>query len=279
MFFGYSTVRTSNDGLCVGNNAVYPRQELSRCLRILKDDFVMRYVSIFGRSAIRPPSISANSLKESLRFLSSWSVAEPVQEPLNGAGRGIVNYLHMRKARIFLPLTISIKRYCAQNRALSLAPSSSRAAFRSEKRFIQLYQSNETVSRIPISHGLTHFMGHQPCGFVISDLQDPLHLRYRHAYFIHCHMIDQPIPLDQRCTGLMEYSACSQTDFCSTGLAIKDLSRADKPGFAMSTSGAPESLRPPHFSQMARAGFFRREFLLKLKQAPFSVSFCHGYTP
>jgi len=77
----------------------------------------------------------------------------------------------------------------------------------------------------------------------------------------------------------MEYGACSQADFCSTALAIKDLSRADKPGFRVSTSEAPESFRPPHFSQMGRAGFFSREFLLKLKQAPFSVSFCHGDTP
>lgn len=272
-------VRISNGSLCVGNNAVYPGQKLSRCLRIFKNDFVVRHIAVFCGSPIGSPPISANSLKEPLRFSSGWSVAESLQETLNATGRSIINYLHSRETRSFFTASISIQGYSTQKRALPFAPSSPRGAFGSKKRIVHLYQPNETVSRIPIGHGLTHFIGHQPRRLAVSDLQGPLHLGYRHPHFIHRHMIDQPIPRAQWRTGLMEYGACGQTDFCSTALAIKDLSRADEPCFMMPTSGAPESLRPSQFSQMYHASFFTRELFLKRKLDAFSVFSYHGYAP
>jgi len=273
MLFGCSTVRTLNDGLCIGNNLVYLVQKLYRCLRIFTNDFVMTHIPPFSGSYIASPRISTNSLKEALRFFSSCSLAKSLHETLNGAGRSIVNYLHMRKTRSFFTSLISIKEYGKQSRARSFAPTLHRGAFGSEKRIVQLYQLNEAVFRIPIGHSLAYLMGRQPRRLTISYFQDPLHLGYRHPYFIHRHMIDQRIACDQRAAALMEYGACRQAHFCSTPLEIQLLSRADETCFVISASGALESLRPSYFSQMRRASFFSRELFLKLKQAPFSVPF------
>jgi hypothetical protein len=122
-------------------------------------------------------------------------------------------------------------------------------------------------------------MAHQPCRLVISDFQDTLHLRYRHSYFVHGHVVDQPIPLDQRRAGFMEYRPCSQTDFCTARLAIQNVSRSDQPSFSMTASGASETIRPSHFSKMLSAGLFSGKFFLKFEQAALPISLGHVRTP
>jgi hypothetical protein len=92
-------------------------------------------------------------------------------------------------------------------------------------------------------------------------------------------MVDEPIPFDQWRAGFMEYRPRGQANFCTTQLAIQNISRADKPCCTMSTSGAPESSRPPNFSQMLGARFFSRKFFLKIKQAALFVPLGHLCTP
>jgi hypothetical protein len=65
----------------------------------------------------------------------------------------------------------------------------------------------------------------------------------------------------------VEDRPCRQADLCSTRLAIQDISRLYKPCFTMSTSGALESIRPPHFPQVLCTRFFSGKFFLKFKQA------------
>jgi hypothetical protein len=122
-------------------------------------------------------------------------------------------------------------------------------------------------------------MGHQPSRFIISDFQDPLHLGDRYAYLVHGHVVDQPIPFDQRRTGLVEYRPRRQTYFCSARFAIQNISRPDKPSFNVSAPGAFETIRPSHVAKMLGTSFFGGKFFLKLEQAALPVSLGHLRTP
>jgi hypothetical protein len=122
-------------------------------------------------------------------------------------------------------------------------------------------------------------MGHQPCRLVISDRQDPLHLRDRYAHFVHSHVVEEPIPLDQRCASPVENSARRQADLCSTPLTVEDVPCPDEPRFLIPTSRTLESIRPSDFSKMPGARFLSGKLPLKLKQTPFHVSRGHPCTP
>ena len=213
-----------------------------------------------------------------LTFFRRRSVAKSFQKIFNGGGRSIINHLHMGKTRSFFPVAVPIKRYGTQHRGFPFAPSARFMTFWSEKRIIHFDQTSQTVSSIPIGHRLTNLMGHQPCRLIICDFQDTLHLSYGHSHFVHGHMVDEPIPFDQRRTGFMEYRPSRQTDFCTTRLAIQNISRPDKPCFTMSASGTSESIRPSNFSQMLGAGFFSGKFFLKIKQAALpGISWSSAY--
>jgi hypothetical protein len=279
MFFGNTTVSSSYNGLGIRNDSVNPRQKPTRSFRVSKDNFIMRQARPFYRSSVGSPTVSANRVQKMFALFCCRPVAESFQEILNGAGRSIVNHLHMCKTRPLLALAVSIKRYRAQHRCLTFTPSACFMTFWSEKRVIHFYQASKTVSSIPICHRLTNLMGHQPCRLVICDLQDTLHLGYRHPHFVHRHVVDEPIPFDQGRAGFMEYRPSRQANFCTTRLAIQNISRTDKPCRTMSTSGTPESSRPPNFSQMLDARFFIRKFFLKIKQAALFVPFGHLCTP
>ena len=196
-----------------------------------------------------------------------------------GIGSCVVHYLHMSKTRSFFPFPVTIKRYRTQNGAFPFAPSSWCITLWSEKGVIHLYQTGKTVSGIPIRHRLTHLVGHQPCCLVIPDFENSLHFRNRYAYFVHGHMVDEPIPLYQRRAGFVEDRPCRQTDLCSTPFAVKDVSCSDEPRLAMPASRALKSIRPPHFLQVFKACVLSGKFFLKFKQATLCVSFGHQCTP
>src|SRR5512139_2756619 len=279
MLFGNTTMSTSNYRLGIGDNTVNPRQKLSRSFRISKDNFVMGHSLLCSHFPIGFPAIAANRLQKLSPIRRCHSTAKPIQEALNGFGGGGIDHLHMSKARPLSAVAISIKRYRAQNRALTLAASPSFAALRPKKRVIQLYQPRKAVLSIPVRHRLAYLMGHQPCRLVISDCQDPLHLRDRYTYFVHSHMVDEPIPLDQRCASSVENSPRRQTDLRSTAFTVEDLPRPDEPRFIVATSRALEPIRPSDFSKMPCARFLSGKLTLKLKQTPLHVSRGHPCTP
>jgi len=279
MLFGNATMSTSNYRLGIGDNTVNPRQKLSRSFRISKDNLVMGHSLLCSHFSIRFPAIATNRLQKLPPVRRCHSTAKPVQETLNGFGGGGIDHLHMGKPRPLSAVAVSIKRHRAQNRALTLAPSPSFTALRPEKRIVQLYQTRQAVLSIPVRHRLAYLMGHQPCRLVISDCQDPLHLRDRYAYLVHSHMVDEPIPLDQGCASSVENSPRRQTDLGSTPFTVEDLPCPDEPCFLIPTSRALESVRPSDFSKMPGARFLSGKLTLKLKQTPFHVSRGHACTP
>ncbi len=105
-------------------------------------------------------------------------------------------------------------------------------------------------------------------------------LRIRHCFTgdtsFHKTIKKFPFPDLSKACGVCGDRPCGQADLCSTRLAIQDISRVYKPCFTMSTSGALESIRPPHFPQVLCTRFFSGKFFLKFKQATLSVPFCHG---
>jgi hypothetical protein len=279
MLFGNATMSTSNYRLGIGDNTVNPRQKLSRSFRISKDNFVMGHSLLCCHFPVGSPAIAANRLHKLSPIGRCHSTAEPIQEALNGFGGGGIDHLHMGKARPLSAGAVSIKRYRAQNRALTLAASPSFTSPRPEKRIIQLYQTRKPVLGIPVRHRLAYLMGHQPCRLVISDCQNPLHLRDRYTYFVHSHMVDEPIPFDQGCASSVENRPRRQTDLGSTPFTIEDLSRPDEPRFLIPTPRTLESIRPSDFSKMPDARLLSGKLTLKLKQAPFHVSCGHPCTP
>ena len=134
MLLRNTSVSTSNYGFGIGNHPMDPREKLSCCFWISKDDFVMRRISVFGCSSIGSPSIRPYRIQKILPFICCGSASESLQKSLNATGRSIVHHLHMGKPRMFFPLTVSIKRDRAKNSALSFAPSPSLRSLGSKKR-------------------------------------------------------------------------------------------------------------------------------------------------
>ena len=231
------------------------------------------------RFSVGSPPIGSDSFQKVLTFCRRWSVAKPFQEIFNVGRRSLVHHLHMGKTRPFFPVAVPIKRNGTQYRGFPFAPSPGFMPFGSKKRIVHFDQASQTVSGIPIGHRFTNLMSHQPGCLIIRDLQDALHLRYGHPNFVHGHMVNEPIPFDQRRTGFMEYRPGRQAGFDTTRLTVQDVSGLDKPGFPMSTSGTSESFRPSKTSQMLRASYFSGKFLLKIKQAALLVSPGHWRTP
>ena len=161
MFFGDTTMRTSNHGFGIGNYPMNPREKLSGSFWISKDDFVMRHIPLFCRFSIGSPSIGANRFQKILSFFGCGSASESVQKVLNGVCRSVIHHLHVCKARMFLPLTISIKRYRAKNRTLSFAPSASFRSLGSKERIIHLHQTSKAISGISIRHCFANLVSHK----------------------------------------------------------------------------------------------------------------------
>jgi len=220
MFFRDSMVRTSNYGFGIGNDSMNPREKFSCSFWISKANFVMRHIPPLCCSAIGPPSIGTNRFQKNLSLFGCGSISEPLQKTLNGVCRSIVCHLHVGKTRMFLPLTISIKRYCAKNRALSLAPSPSLRRLGSEKRITHLHQALKAISGISIRHCFANLVSHQPRGPVLRDIKKSLHLRHRYPNFVHLHMVEHPIPVHQRRVGTMEDRSCCYTCLKSTDFAV-----------------------------------------------------------
>ena len=77
MFFSDSTVRTTNYGFGIGNDSMNPREKLSCSFWISKDNFVMRYIPSFCRSAIGPPSINTNRFQKIVPFFERQHKCSP----------------------------------------------------------------------------------------------------------------------------------------------------------------------------------------------------------
>jgi hypothetical protein len=89
-------------------------------------------------------------------------------------------------------------------------------------------------------------------------------------------MIDQPVPLDQGRTGLVENGPGYQANLKTAQLAVEYIPRSNEPSFAVSASGASKAVRPFHFSQVLNTRPLGAKGLLKLEQAPFLIIFgCH----
>ena len=279
MFLRNSPMGTTYNSLGIGNNPVYPWKKLPRRFGISQDNFIMRQVRSFYHFSIGSPTISADGLQKILGFFCRRSVAKSFQEAFHSSGRGIINHLHMCKTRLLFSSPIAIKRYSAQHRTLPLTPAAFPVTFWTKKRIIHFYQAGKTVSSISIRHRLANLMGHQPRRLIISDSQDTLHLGYRHAHLVHSHVVDKPIPFDQRRASLVEYRPRRQTYFCPARFAIQNISRPDKPSFNMSAPGAFETIRPSHFAKVLGTSFFSGKFFLKFEQAALPVSLGHLRTP
>jgi len=264
-------VRTSYYGFSVGNNPMNPGKKLSGSFGISKDNFVMRRIPIFCRSSVGSPSIGANCFQKIVSFFGCGSASESFQKTLNGVCRSIVYHLHVGKTWMVLPLTISIKRYRAKNRALSLAPSSSLCSLGSEKRIIHLHQTRKAISGISIRHCFANLVSHQPCGSVLFDIKESLHLRHRYPNFVHRHMVEHPIPVHQRRVGSVKDRSCCHTCLKSTHFAVEQLSRGKVPNFIMSAAWANKSFWPSLLHKVLCTGFIIWKFLLELYQTTLFV--------
>ncbi len=235
----------------------------------------MGHILSFCCSAIGPPSIGTNRFQKIVPFFGCGSTSEPLQIPLDGLCRSIVYHLHVGKTRVFLPLTISIKRYGAENGALSLAPSSWLRPLGSEKRFIHFYQTRKTISGISICHRFANLVSHQPRCPVLRDIKKPLHPGYRHFNFVYRHMIDPPIPLHQRRPSAVKNGSCRHTCLESTHFTVEQVPLGKIPGFLMSTPWANKSIWLSLLCKVLRTRFIIWKFLLELYQTTLFVFLGH----
>ncbi len=163
MFFRYSTVRSSDNGFCIGDDTMNPGQKPSSGFWITKHHFQMLQILILSCFTIGSPTVAPNCFNKLLPFICKFSVSEPIQKFFDRIRGGIINYLHMSKTRLLFSLPVSVQRYGAQNDAFPFASTPSLTPFGAEKRFIHLYQASKAISRISVRHRFSNFMGHQPC--------------------------------------------------------------------------------------------------------------------
>jgi hypothetical protein len=278
MLFRNTTMSSSDYRLSVRDNAMNPRQKPSRSFRITKDYFVVCQNLILRNPAIGSPSVGPDCLQHLPSFRCSWPTAEPFQKTLNGCSRRIFHHPHMGKPWSLPALLIPIKRNGTQNSALPFASAASFLPRRSEKRLVHLNQTCKLVLSISVCHRLPDFVGHQPSSLIIFDFQRPLHLRDRYANFFQGHVVDNPIPLEQRCSGLMKNGSCGQAGLGATSFTVQDFSRPDKPRLAITASRTDKPVWPPYFLEVLRTCLLSGKGFLKLKQTPFSVNLSHSYT-
>jgi len=223
VFFRDSTVRASNHFFGIRNHPVKPWKQSPCCFGISEHNSVMRHIFTFRCASVGSPSISTNGLRKILSLFCCRSVPKSIQKAFNALCRSIFNYLHMDKSRLLFPFTISIKRQRTKNCTFSFATTSSLRTLWPEERFVPLDQTGKAISGIPIGHCFTDFMTHQPCCSVLFDIKKSLHLSYRHTNFVHCHVVQHPIPLYQRCSGSKENPTSNHAGSTSTILGIKQL--------------------------------------------------------
>lgn len=188
----------TDDRLSIGDDPMNPRQEVARSFGITKHNPTVLKILSLRRLSKRSPSIAPYHFQDLLTLYGCGSAAESVQKAFNTFRGSILYHSHMRKARSFSAFRVSIKRHRTQNGSLPLTSSSSYLTSRPKKGIIHLYQTNQAISSISISHGFSDLVSHEPCGLVILDIQNTLHFGNRHADLIHCHMVDQPVPPDKR---------------------------------------------------------------------------------
>ena len=215
------SVSSTNDVFGITDDPMYPRQKSSSGLGISKNNLVVDQGLVFGGFAIRSPSVATDRFHKLLSFFALCSTTKPVQEIVNGFGGDIRHNAHMRKPWPLLPLAVSVKRHGAQDRRFSLASTPATLPSRTEKRFVHLYQTRQLIPRIAISHCLAYLMSHQPCSLIVPNLKQPLHLSHGNAYFVHGHVVQKPIPLDQWRSGLMENGAGCYTRTIPALFAVK----------------------------------------------------------
>ncbi len=278
MFFRDTTVRTSNYSFGIRNDPMNPWKKLSCRFYISKDNFVMKHILPFCRSSIGSPSIGTNRLQKILSFFSCGTASKSLQKVLNGVSRSIVHHLHMSEARMLQSLMISIQRYRAKNRALSLAPSPSFRSLGSEKRIIHLYQPRKAISGISIRHCFANLVRHQPRCSVLFDIKKSLHLCYRYPNFVHRHMVKQPILLHQRRPGTVKNRSCCYTYLKPANFTVEKLSLGKIPGFLMSAPWANKSIWPSLVCKVLCTCFIIWKFLLELYQTTFFVFLGHLFT-
>src|SRR4030042_4597981 len=278
MFFRNATVSTSNYSFGVGNDPMNPREKFSRSFRIFKDNLVMRHIHTFCRCSIGSPSIGTNRLHKIMPLLGCGTAPNCFQKVLNSVRRGIVHHLHVCKAGMFLPLTVSIKRYGAKNCTLSLATSPPLRSLGPEKRIIHLHQSRKAISGISIRHCFANLVSHQPSGPVLLDIKKPLHLRYRYPNFVHRPMVEQPIPLHQRRPAPVKNRSSCNACLKSTTFTVEQLSLGKVPTFLVSAPGADNSIGPSLLCKVLGTSFTIWKFLLDFYQTTFFVLLGHAFT-
>jgi len=275
MFFRDTTVRTSKYRFCIGNDPMNPREKLSCSFWISKDNFVMRHITPFCCFSIRSPSIGADRFQKILSFFGGGSESKPFQKVLNAVCRSIVHHLHVCKAKMFLPLTISIKRYRTKNRTLSPAPSSLFRSLGSENESSISTKPARLIPGISIRHCFANLVSHQPNGSILFDIKKPLYLRYRYPNFVHRHVVEQPIPLHQRRPGPVKNCSCCHTCLKSTNFTVEQLFLGKVPGFFMSAPWANKAIWPSLLCKMLCASFIIWKFFLEFYQTTLFVILGH----
>lgn len=170
--------------------------------------------------AIRPYRIH-----KILPFISCKSASHSPQKSLNSTGRSIVDHLHMRKPRMFFSSILSIKR----SRAKKLWSCGRPLGYK--KRIIHFHQSGQTISDTFIRHCFENLVSNQPHASILLGGKQPFYLRYPCPNFAYRHMIDHPIPLDQRNPGPIEKCSCYHAGHAWTELTVKQMSVRQIPNF------------------------------------------------
>ena len=270
---------SSNNILGVGNQPMYPRQESARVLRLAENHSAMFEAFLLSRFAVGFPSIGADDFQQPASLLRLSPAAHLLEEVLNGLCRGIIDDSHPCEAGSFSSLDIPIQGHCTQDGGFLLTTPSPVFAPGAKEGLVQLHQSCKLVPSVSISHCLSDLVRHHPRRLILPNLQDPLHLSHRNANLVHRHVVKQPIPLQQRSSGLVKDRSCRYTRAIPALLAVKKATLGQKPKLIVTASRTGKAHRPSLLCQMFGTRLLGKESLLKAQQAQLFISTRHLSPP
>jgi hypothetical protein len=279
MLFGHTTISSSNNRLGVRYHTMYPRHQLACGFRIPKKNSVVSQTLALCGLTIGSPPIRSNRFHQRFPIFGCLATTKPFQKARDRLRRSIVYNTHMRKTWFLFPSAISIQRNRVQHGAFRLAPSTMDFPGRAEETFIHLNQSGKTISRIPGRHRLSYLMSHKPRGFILPNTQYPLHFGDRYPHLVHRHVINQPVPFQERHSCAMKDRSRSHTGLSSAFFAYKKLPFCEVPPLIMPAARTFKSVSPSLLSLMLGTSIRIRKTLLKTDKIALLVCSRHRLTP
>ena len=250
----YSMIRTTDEGFCISDEDMDPRERLVGILW----EYLHRVVfKMIGKNGICRVIVRAN--QGAFPDCAQCSL-------LNGLRIKRFHNGHPGVSRTFSSVL-----YCDDHlRFVSRSPSSFPGSRTTEKGVVHFDDPLQKTADVPLLHGVPYLMNHQP-GSNVVHVKKRLKTFGRTAPFVRDNQINGPKPFSQRKMRAMKQRVCGQRRLTTAPGTFKYLSRLSKICLGMSAFRTRKTARPAQLFQILKTSFFGLKPLLKLEKTDLCV--------